>query len=164
MCDARQERERARHEEHDQRLRAERPIEERRARLERLLDKRNTTVRMSESFDDGDALLAAAEQQKLEGIMAKRLGSRYLPGKRSRDWLKIKGHGRQEFVIAGYTRGQGRRTGGFGALVLGVHDESTGELRWVGNVGTGFSDDEIDRLLERFRPLVRGATPFAEVP
>ena len=85
------------------------PLEERRQRLEQLLDKRNKTVRLSESFDDGKALLGAAEQQELEGIMAKRLGSRYLPGKRTRDWLKIKAHGRQEFVIAGYTRGQGRR-------------------------------------------------------
>jgi bifunctional non-homologous end joining protein LigD len=94
------------------------PLEERRKRLEKLLDKRNKTVRFSESFDDGNALLSAAEQQGLEGIMAKRLGSRYLPGKRTRDWLKIKGHGRQEFVIAGYTKGQGRRASTLGSLVL----------------------------------------------
>ncbi len=87
------------------------PLVERRKRLEKLLDKRNKTVRFSESFDDGRALLRAAKQQKLEGIMAKRLESKYLPGKRTRDWLKIKPHGRQEFVIAGYTRGQGRRVG-----------------------------------------------------
>ena len=60
-------------------------------------------------------------------MMAKRLGSRYLPGKRSHDWVKVKTHGRQEFVICGYTRGQGRRVGGFGALVLGVR--RGGELR-----------------------------------
>src|SRR6266576_579342 len=76
------------------------PLEERRKRLEKLLDKRNRTVRYSETFDDGDALFEAANQQGLEGIMAKRLGSKYLPGRRSREWLKVKGHGRQEFVIA----------------------------------------------------------------
>ena len=69
------------------------PLEERRKRLEKLLDKRNKTVRYSETFDDGDALFEAAKQQRLEGIMAKRLGSKYLPGRRSREWLKVKGHG-----------------------------------------------------------------------
>ena len=138
------------------------PLEERRKRLERLLDKRNKTVRLSESFDDGNALLSAAEQQGLEGIMAKRLGSRYLPGRRTRDWLKIKGHGRQEFVIAGYTRGQGRRSGTLGSLVLGMYEG--GELVYVGNVGTGFNDKEIERLLRKLKPLERDAPPFRNVP
>ncbi len=114
------------------------PLVERRKRLEKLLDKRNKTVRFSESFEDGRALLRAAKQQKLEGIMAKRLESKYLPGKRTRDWLKIKPHGRQEFVIAGYTRGQGRRSGTLGSLVLGAY--RGGELVYVGNVGTGFTE------------------------
>ncbi len=65
-------------------------------------------------------------------------------------------------MIAGYTRGQGRRTGVFGALVVGVHD--AGVLRWAGNVGTGFSDREIERLLGLLRPLERPDSPFAEVP
>ena len=138
------------------------PIEERRKRLEKLLDKRNKTVRFSESFDDGEALLAAANKQGLEGIMAKRLGSRYLPGRRSRDWLKIKGHGRQEFVIAGYTRGKGRRLGTLGSLVLGMYEGD--ELVYVGNVGTGFNDQEIDRLLAKLKPLERKTSPFKGVP
>ena len=65
-------------------------------------------------------------------------------------------------MIAGYTRGQGRRTGGFGALVVGIHD--AGVLRWAGNVGTGFSDSEIERLLGLLAPLRRSDSPFAEVP
>ena len=138
------------------------PLEERRKRLEKLLDKRNRIVKFSESFDDGDALLAAAEKQRLEGIMAKRLGSRYLPGRRSREWLKIKGHGRQEFVIAGYTRGQGRRAGTLGSLVLATYQG--GELVYAGNVGTGFNDREIDRLLKKLKPLERDTPPFREVP
>ncbi len=138
------------------------PIEERRKRLVKLLDKRNKIVRFSESFDDGEALLTAADEQGLEGIMAKRLASRYLPGKRSRDWLKIKGHGRQEFVIAGYTRGKGRREGTLGSLVLGMYEG--GELVYVGNVGTGFNDREIDRLLAKLKPLERGTPPFKDVP
>jgi bifunctional non-homologous end joining protein LigD len=138
------------------------PLEERRKRLEKLLDKRNRIVKFSESFDDGDALLAAAEKQKLEGIMAKRRGSRYLPGRRSREWLKVKGHGRQEFVISGYTRGQGRRAGTLGSLVLATYQG--GDLVYVGNVGTGFNDREIDRLLKKMRPLERDTPPFREVP
>ena len=138
------------------------PLEERRARLERLLDKRNRTVRFSETFDDGDALLDAAKQQRLEGILSKRLGSRYLPGRRSREWLKIKPRGDQEFVIAGYTKGQGRRANTLGSLVLATYED--GKLTYSGNVGTGFSDREIDRLLSKLKPLVRDSTPFESVP
>jgi bifunctional non-homologous end joining protein LigD len=138
------------------------PLEERRKRLQKLLDRRNRTIRYSDTFDDGDALLEAANQQGLEGIMAKRLGSKYLPGRRSREWLKVKGHGRQEFVVAGYTRGQGRRQGTLGSLVLATYDD--GVLVYVGNVGTGFSDREIDRLLTKLKPLTRDTSAFKEVP
>jgi len=138
------------------------PLLERRKRLLKLLDRRNRTVQFSESFDDGEALLAEAKKRKLEGVMGKRLDSRYLPGRRSRDWLKFKAHAEQEFVIAGYTKGQGRREGSFGALVLGAYEG--GELGWVGNVGTGFDDAEIERLLKKLRPLARKASPFAQEP
>jgi bifunctional non-homologous end joining protein LigD len=138
------------------------PIEERRKRLQKLLDKRNQTVRYSETFDDGVALLKAAKQQRLEGIMAKRLGSKYLPGRRSPEWLKVKARGQQEFVIAGYTRGQGRRAGTFGSLVLATYEG--GDLVYVGNVGTGFNDREIDKLLAKLKPLARDTPPFEAVP
>jgi len=138
------------------------PLLERRARLERLLDRRNRTVRLSESFDDGEALFRAAGEQGLEGIVAKRADSRYVQGKRTRHWLKLKTHGRQEFAIAGYTRGAGRRAGTFGSLVLAVN---SGEgLEYVGNVGTGFDDREIRRLLALLKPLERKQSPFRVVP
>jgi bifunctional non-homologous end joining protein LigD len=138
------------------------PFVERRKRLSALLDKRSHTVRLSETFDDGNALYDAAKQQRLEGIMAKRLESRYLPGKRTRDWLKIKTHGEQEFVICGFTKGTGRRASSFGSLVLGYHRGN--ELVYAGNVGTGFSSKEIDKLLDKLRPLKRATSPFREVP
>jgi bifunctional non-homologous end joining protein LigD len=138
------------------------PLVERRKRLEQLLDKRNRTIRLSETFDDGEALLAAAKQQQLEGVVAKRLDSRYLPGKRSRDWLKIKTHHEQEFVVAGYTKGTGRRASSFGSLVLGYY--AGGELVYAGNVGTGFDSQEIEKLLDLLRPLKRNELPFREVP
>jgi bifunctional non-homologous end joining protein LigD len=138
------------------------PLTERHERLEALLDKRNRTVRLSLLFDDGDALLEAATAQQLEGVVSKRADSLYEAGRRSRNWLKVKTQGRQELVVAGYTKGQGRRAGAFGALVLGVND--AGGLRWAGNVGTGFDEAEIARLLAKLKPLRRDESPFAEVP
>jgi bifunctional non-homologous end joining protein LigD len=138
------------------------PLVERRKLLEGLLDRRNKTVRLSETFDDGQALLDAAKQQRLEGIMAKRLDSKYLPGRRTRDWLKVKTHSEQEFVVVGYTKGTGRRASSFGALVLGYYVSN--ELVYAGNVGTGFNSREIEKLLDKLRPLRRDTPPFREVP
>jgi bifunctional non-homologous end joining protein LigD len=140
----------------------ERPLSERREVLEDLLDRRNRTVRLSEAFDDGSALMEAAREQKLEGVIAKRLDSRYQPGRRTRDWLKVKTHGRQEFIIAGYTKGQGRRSGRLGSLILAVN--RGGELQYAGNCGTGFTDKEIDKLMRLLKPLERSSPPFAVVP
>ena len=138
------------------------PLTERHKRLEALLDKRNRTVRLSDTFDDGHALLEAVSAQQLEGVLSKRADSTYEPGHRSRKWLKVKTQGRQELVIVGYTKGQGRRATGFGSLVLAVHED--GGLRWAGNVGTGFDEAEIKRLLDALKPLRRDECPFAEVP
>jgi bifunctional non-homologous end joining protein LigD len=138
------------------------PFVERRKRLDTLLDKRNRTVRLSEIFDGGKALYEAAKQQGLEGIMAKRLDSRYFSGRRTRDWLKIKTHGEQEFVIAGFTKGTGRRASSFGSLVLSYYRGN--ELVYAGNVGTGFNSREIEKLLDKLRPLRRDEPPFRDVP
>jgi bifunctional non-homologous end joining protein LigD len=138
------------------------PLEERRDRLAEVLDRRNRTVLLSEAFDDGPGLLEAAAAQRLEGVIAKKLGSRYEPGRRSRNWLKIKTHGRQEFIIAGYTRGKGRRSGSLGSLVLAVNRGQG--LEYVGNCGTGFTEKEIGELVARLRPLIRKTSPFGFVP
>ena len=87
------------------------PLTERRKRLAEIVDTRQRGIQISDTFDDGRALYKAAQEQRFEGIMAKRADSRYEPGRRSRNWLKIKTQGRQELVIAGYTKGQGRRAG-----------------------------------------------------
>jgi bifunctional non-homologous end joining protein LigD len=138
------------------------PLSERRKRLRKLLDGRNRTIQFSQGFADGPALYEAAQQRRLEGIMGKRLDSKYLPGKRSRDWLKFKTHGEQEFVIVGYTKGKGRREWSFGSLVLATNGPEG--LEWVGNVGTGFDDDEQERLLKKLRPLERKTSPLAKPP
>jgi bifunctional non-homologous end joining protein LigD len=138
------------------------PLTERRAKLEALLIAGNRHVRLSESFEDGAALFEAAKDAGLEGIMCKRPGSRYQEGKRSRDWLKLKTRNRQEFVVCGWTKGQGRRAGSFGALVLGVRRGE--QLAYVGNCGTGFTEKEIQRVLAKLRPLERKTSPFPVVP
>ncbi len=138
------------------------PLTRRKERLESLLDRRNQAVKLSESFDDGLALMEAARQQHLEGVVAKKASSVYVPGKRTRDWLKVKTEERQEFLIAGYTKGQGRRASSLGALVLAVR--RGGDLVWAGNCGTGFDEQEIQKLLRKLRPLERKTSPFKAVP
>jgi bifunctional non-homologous end joining protein LigD len=138
------------------------PLTARRTRLARLLDRRNRTVQLSEAFEDGEALFRAANERGFEGVMAKRADSRYAVGRRTRDWLKVKTHGRQEFIIAGYTKGQGRRAGQFGSLILAVR--RGGELSYVGNCGTGFKERDIAELLAKLRPLERKTPPFSAVP
>ena len=138
-------------------------LTERRRRLIKLIDKRQKVVQVSEPFDDGEALYRAAVEQRFEGIVAKRARSPYQPGRRSRDWLKIKTHGNEEFVIGGYTKGEGRRANSFGSLLLGEYDDD-GTLRYVGNVGTGFSEKEIERLLRLLRPLETATPAFDPVP
>jgi bifunctional non-homologous end joining protein LigD len=137
------------------------PLEERRKRLEQLVGGA-PNVYVSPQFEDGDALLEAAVDQGLEGVVAKRLDSSYQPGRRSPDWRKVKVRTQQEVVIVGYTRGTGRRAWSFGALVVAVQE--AGGLRWAGNVGTGFDDAEIERLLKIMRPLQRKDSPLAETP
>ncbi|TDE01495.1 non-homologous end-joining DNA ligase [Jiangella asiatica] len=107
---------------------------------------------------DGDALLDATRRQGLEGVVAKRLASRYQAGKRSRDWLKIKNVLEQEVVVGGWVSGQGRLSGRFGALVVGYHED--GELRYAGKVGTGFDDAMRDLLQDKLDALRTEKSPF----
>jgi bifunctional non-homologous end joining protein LigD len=137
------------------------PLTERRERLEALVIP-SRTIQVSGAFEDGEALFEAAREQGLEGVMAKKAKSRYQAGSRGHDWLKVKTHGRQEFVICGWTKGQGRRERSFGSLVLGV--QRGGEWAWVGNCGTGFRERDIDELLDRLQPLRRETTPFPAEP
>ena len=119
------------------------------------------SVRLSDAWAGaGEELLEAARENGLEGIVAKHARSVY-ESRRSREWLKIKIVGEQEFVIGGFTQPQGDRDY-FGALVLGVHQD--GELRWVGNVGTGFDQKLLAGLYARLQPLVTQTCPFAERP
>jgi bifunctional non-homologous end joining protein LigD len=108
---------------------------------------------------DGTGLLAATRELGMEGIVGKRLSSRYTPGRRDGGWIKVKNHRRQELVIGGFTEGKGGRGGQIGALELGVYDER-GELRHAGRVGTGFDEAELERLAGLLAPLARKDSPF----
>jgi bifunctional non-homologous end joining protein LigD len=111
---------------------------------------------------EGQALLDATAASGLEGVVAKRLDSSYEPGVRSRDWLKIKNHLSQEFVVGGYLPGEGSR-GRLGALLLGVYEDN-GKLCFAGRVGTGFTEAELTRLLRLLDPLRRDTPPFDPPP
>ena len=93
-----------------------------------------------------------------EGLIAKRADGPYVHG-RSEDWLKFKCVQNQEFVIGGYTEPHGKRTG-FGAILVGYYKD--GKLIYAGKVGTGFSDETLMKLMEKFNPLKRKTSPFAE--
>jgi bifunctional non-homologous end joining protein LigD len=108
--------------------------------------------------EDLDAVLTASAANGLEGVVAKRLDSRYEPGARSGDWVKIKNLLRQEVVVAGYKPGKGNRTGQIGSLLVGVYQ--AGRLLYCGHVGTGFSDTALRMLGGKLAPLRRTDTPF----
>ncbi|MDQ1586083.1 MAG: bifunctional non-ous end joining protein LigD, partial [Actinomycetota bacterium] len=113
---------------------------------------------------DGSAALAASEAQGLEGVVAKRRDSVYEPGRRGAAWIKAKHVRMQEVVIGGWKEGEGRRAGGIGSLLIGVHDEE-GRLLFAGHVGTGFTARMLDDLAATLRKLERKTSPFDdEVP
>src|SRR5256714_13755595 len=106
----------------------------------------------------GKTMKDASAKAGLEGIMAKKLDSRYEPGRRTGAWLKIKNRNRQELVIAGWLDGEGKRRGHPGALLLGYHKE--GKLVYAGKVGTGFTDKTLDELNEKLKALAVDRNPF----
>jgi bifunctional non-homologous end joining protein LigD len=140
------------------------PVEERRERLAQLLGKKPPApLRLSEAFDASPRdLLASSARIGFEGIVGKRKGSPYV-SRRSPDWIKLKNQQRQEFVIGGYTTPKGARSG-FGSLLLGVHDEATGRLRYCGNVGTGFDADRLADIKAKLDRLATEDCPFTPTP
>jgi bifunctional non-homologous end joining protein LigD len=136
----------------------EEPYEARRQELDRL-DLRGPSWQVPEYHrGEGSALREATRERGLEGIIAKRLDSRYRPGRRTRDWLKIKNVRSQELVIGGWLPGKGRRDGELGALLVGYYTDA--ELRYAGKVGTGFDADALKLLRRRLAPTERAGSPF----
>ena len=125
------------------------PLVERKAKLREILPEGDPRIRYSDHIEgNGEKLLHSFCDAGLEGVISKLATAKYV-GSRSGGWLKTKCIKRQEFVVVGWTPSDKSRA--FRSLVLGVHDQ--GELRYAGKVGTGFTMDEILRLMERMKPL-----------
>lgn len=107
---------------------------------------------------------AVSRELKLEGVVAKRFGSVYLPGKRGSAWLKMKFQIHQEVVVVGVREGKGSRSGGIGSLLLAVPDEATGQLTYAGRVGTGFGAKQLQAMEKRLREKEVGEPSISDVP
>ena len=138
------------------------PLIKRQAILKEVIPTDDDRIRISKVFNaSGTKFFAAAERMGLEGIIAKKASSTYSPGLRSKEWLKIKVHKRQEVVIAGFTKNE-YTTKQFSSLLLGVFED--GSLKYVGKVGTGFSDKLQKEMMVEFKPLITDETPFDTIP
>ncbi len=138
------------------------PYEDRRHLLRELLDDGPNWSVPAHRISDGQALLDATAAQELEGVMAKRLGTTYRPGTRSKDWRKVKHRRQAEVVIGGYTAGTGNRASTFGSLLVGRWVGGT--LAFAGGVGTGFTQRRLEELKARFDGLRRDTCPFDPPP
>jgi DNA ligase D-like protein (predicted polymerase)/DNA ligase D-like protein (predicted ligase)/DNA ligase D-like protein (predicted 3'-phosphoesterase) len=133
-------------------------------RREWLLDaiKRDTPYRVSEIIEDGEGLFKAAKTMGLEGIMAKKRSSIYLPGKRSDNWVKVKVRETVEVAIIGYTNGKGDRKPYFGALQIAEKSDQG----WIyrGKVGTGFNQKSMADIYKRLAKIPAGPRVINEKP
>ncbi|HUN33084.1 MAG TPA: DNA ligase D [Trebonia sp.] len=145
----------------DGRLLVDRPYGERRELLGPLMTG-GSGVSAPPSFPGADfeAVLGASLAHGLEGVVAKRLDSRYEPGVRSDNWVKVKNLRRQEVVVAGWKPGKGNREGHVGSLLMGVYRDGT--LAYCGHVGTGFTVETLTMLDRKLAPLRRDSSPFGE--
>jgi bifunctional non-homologous end joining protein LigD len=136
------------------------PLEQRRELLELITEQDHRLQITAHVAGEGTALARQARELGLEGVMAKRLGSIYTAGRRIPDWRKIKLMNTQDCVVLGWTPGKGGRAGSFGALLVGAIVD--GELRWVGQVGSGFTERMLEDLMAQLAPLVRSDPPIAD--
>jgi bifunctional non-homologous end joining protein LigD len=138
------------------------PLEERKELLDELVVVSDNVQVSPYVRGDGTTLYEAACAQNLEGIVAKKLGTSYRPGKRGKDWLKVKTTKEADLVIGGWSKGEGSRSASFGSLLVGAYSENG--LRFVGAVGTGFSEKTMESLLPQLQELATDEMPFSEDP
>jgi len=138
------------------------PYADRRKLLEQVVEAGPTWEIAPVHLGEGQDLLDVAEQQGLEGIVAKRLGSHYEPGKRTRQWIKVKVRREQELVVGGWLEGKEGRSGRLGSLLVGYHEGDV--LRYAGRVGTGFKAEELERLEGLLVDLAVDGSPFDPPP
>jgi len=136
------------------------PLEERKAALEAIVTGRGPVMFSKHVVGDGRQLFELARQRGLEGVIAKRRASQYQE-RRTRDWLKIKTHLRQECVVGGWTEGRNSRKH-FGALLLGVYEK--GKFVYVGSAGTGFDERKLTAIAAKMKSLARATPAFVVAP
>ena len=136
---------------------ADRPYEERVGRLVEMALPAPIVV-PEPTPEHGSALFEVARARGLEGIVGKRLGAPYLPGRRSPDWRKVSVKRRARAVVGGYLPGDGGRASTFGSILVGLHDEVG--LRWIGAVGSGFDEATLRLFIEYLRQIERSSSPF----
>ena len=139
-----------------------RPYTERREALVAAV-RESKLVRVPGAFEgDEQAAMRSSLELGLEGVVAKKADSTYLAGKRGSAWVKLKHHRTQEVVVVGWKPGSGRRAGTIGSLLLAIPDDEG--LRFVGKVGTGFRDADLDAIGRRLASIERKTSPLDEVP
>lgn len=138
------------------------PYEQRRSLLADVLEPGPNWMVPAHHVGGGADLLAVTGDQGLEGIIAKRLGSTYQPGTRTKHWIKIKHRRREVVTIGGWRTGTGNRSSTFGALLVGVREGE--RLRYAGGVGTGFTQAVLDDLRDRLARLASDTCPFDPPP
>ena len=135
------------------------PLFERKILMKKLIGKNPVVKYSSEITKNGIDFFNASTEKNLEGIMAKRIDSLYIQGKRTSDWLKIKNHNTADVFIAGYTEPTGSRKY-FGSLVIALKEKNV--LTHVGHVGTGFSDQMLKIIFDMLQPFKVHSSPFNE--
>jgi bifunctional non-homologous end joining protein LigD len=117
----------------------------------------NEVIRYSESFDQGIALFELIKKQEMEGIVAKRRTSKYQPGKRGNDWLKLPTEKRQEFVVGAWAESSNGRA--FRSLLFGAYNKDR-KLEWIGRSGGGYKEKDMPAILKKLKALETDESPF----
>jgi bifunctional non-homologous end joining protein LigD len=133
------------------------PYEERRALLD-TLELEPPIIVPDPTPTEGVSLFNAVREQGMEGIVAKRLGSRYQPGRRSDDWLKISVRHTLRAVVGGYLPGDGGRSSTFGSILVGLYEPKG--LRWIAAVGSGFTESSLQAFHDALTQIERDTSPF----
>ncbi len=135
------------------------PLIERKGLLQKIIPENDVIKYSDHILEKGKSFFQVTKEKNLEGIIAKKIDSKYYPGKRSSDWLKIKHHKTQEAIIAGYTEPSGSRKY-FGALILASKEGD--KFTYIGHTGTGFNHQSLKKMYDLLQPLIKEKSPFDE--
>ena len=135
------------------------PLVDRKELLQKVIPENEVIKYSDHIFENGKAFFQVSKEKDLEGIMAKKINSKYFPGSRTNEWLKIKHHKTTEAIVAGYTPPSGARKY-FGALILAVKEGN--KLKYIGNAGGGFNQQSLKETFGMMQPLIQDDSPFYE--